>query len=73
MNTRLAMIAAALLATHTGGAAAQNVVERGGKTVEVLGLRNWTLRMVEDSLAKYAPQDSLHTHGSGDATRPPRG
>jgi len=34
----------------------------GNKSVEVLGLRRWTLAMVQDSLAKYAPTDSLHHH-----------
>ena len=33
-----------------------------GGTVEVLGLRRWTLAMLQDSLAKYAPGDSLQSH-----------
>ena len=33
-----------------------------GGTVEVLGLRRWTLGMLQDSLAKYAPGDSLQSH-----------
>ncbi len=30
--------------------------------IEVLGLREWTLQMVQDSLAKYAPDDGLASH-----------
>lgn len=33
-----------------------------GGTVEVLGLRRWTIAMLQDSLAKYAPGDSLQSH-----------
>jgi len=30
--------------------------------VEVIGLQRWTRRMIDDSLAKYAPGVSLATH-----------
>ncbi len=33
-----------------------------GGTVEVLGLRRWTIGMLQDSLARYAPGDSLQSH-----------
>lgn len=33
-----------------------------GRTIEVLGLRRWTIGMLQDSLAKYAPADSLQSH-----------
>lgn len=33
-----------------------------GKTVEVVGLKRWTIPMIQDSLAKYSPGDSLHHH-----------
>ncbi len=33
-----------------------------GRTVEVLGLRRWTIGMLQDSLARYAPSDSLQSH-----------
>ena len=33
-----------------------------GGTVEMLGLRRWTIGMLQDSLAKYAPADSLQSH-----------
>lgn len=33
-----------------------------GRVVEVIGLRRWTIAMLQDSLARYAPEDSLQTH-----------
>lgn len=33
-----------------------------GQTVEVIGLRRWSLQMIDDSLAKYAPGESLASH-----------
>jgi len=33
-----------------------------GQTVEVIGLRRWSLQMIDDSLAKYAPGESLVSH-----------
>ena len=33
-----------------------------GERIEVIGLRRWTLDMLQDSLAKYAPRTSLASH-----------
>ena len=33
-----------------------------GRVVEVLGLRRWTVQMVQDSLTRYSPSDSLQSH-----------
>jgi hypothetical protein len=33
-----------------------------GRSLEVIGLRRWSLQMVQDSLAKYSPHDSLQSH-----------
>jgi hypothetical protein len=33
-----------------------------GAAVEVLGLRRWTITMIQDSLGKYSPRDSLQSH-----------
>lgn len=33
-----------------------------GRIVEVIGLRRWTIPMIQDSLARYAPTDSLQSH-----------
>jgi hypothetical protein len=40
----------------------QNVLETAKTRVEVLGLKRWTVPMIQDSLARYAPQDSLTSH-----------
>lgn len=39
-----------------------SVVEVPGKRIEVIGLDRWTVSMIEDSLAKYAPGTSLGSH-----------
>lgn len=39
------------------------VVRESGRTLEVVGLRRWTLAMVQDSIDKYAPGMSLFSHG----------
>jgi hypothetical protein len=33
-----------------------------GQTVEVVGLRRWTIRMIEDSLEKHVPGETLGSH-----------
>src|ERR1051325_440076 len=33
-----------------------------GKTIEVLGLNRWTIQMIQDSMTKYAPGESLASH-----------
>jgi hypothetical protein len=40
----------------------QAVVENANMRVEIIGLKRWTIPMIQDSLAKYAPHDSLLTH-----------
>lgn len=42
--------------------AGQDILHLPGKVVEVLGLRTWTLEMLQDSMAKYAPGESLSSH-----------
>ena len=44
---------------------AQSRVElpmNNGEVVEVIGLRRWTVAMLQDSLARYSPGDSLQSH-----------
>src|SRR5438132_7589526 len=41
---------------------AERIVLPSGGTIEVLGLRQWTIPMIQDSLAKYSPGDSLQSH-----------
>ena len=51
-----------ILATAPSVAHAQEVLETPKTRVEVLGLRRWTVPMIQDSLARYAPHDSLTSH-----------
>lgn len=41
---------------------AQEVLRLPGKMVEVIGLRQWTLAMLQDSLAALTPRESLTSH-----------
>jgi hypothetical protein len=56
----LAALALLLLVPHA--VAAQNVLRLPGKTVEVVGLENWTVPMLQDSLRKYADGVTLDSH-----------
>ena len=58
----VAAVAASLLAASASAQQAPILTLSNGGTVEVLGLRRWTLGMLQDSLAKYAPADSLQSH-----------
>jgi hypothetical protein len=65
LKASLAQTAGAALFLLLGAAppsAAQDILHLPGKEVEVLGLRNWTLEMLQDSMAKYAPGESLSSH-----------
>jgi hypothetical protein len=42
--------------------AAQSVLRAGDLSVEVVGLRRWTVEMIQDSLARYSPGVSLQDH-----------
>lgn len=59
---RKAVLLIAILATAQSVAHAQEVLETPSTRVEVLGLKRWTVPMIQDSLARYAPQDSLTSH-----------
>jgi hypothetical protein len=59
---RAATAAIVLLVGLVRLVAAQNIITLPGKSVEVLGLRNWTLEMLQDSMARYAPGESLGSH-----------
>lgn len=39
-----------------------SVLENGTLRVELIGLKRWTLTMIQDSLSRYAPSDSLLSH-----------
>ncbi len=53
-----------------GAASAQNVLRLpGNKTVEVVGLEDWTLPMLQDSLRKYAEGVTLDSHACAETLR----
>jgi hypothetical protein len=39
-----------------------NMIHLRNKTIEVVGLEHWTVKMIQDSLDKYSPGDSLQSH-----------
>lgn len=43
-------------------AQAQSVIETPKATIEIVGLKRWTIQMIDDSLAKYSPKDRLTAH-----------
>ena len=53
---------AALIALGLQTAAAQAVLENDHMKVELIGLKRWTIPMIQDSLRRYAPDDSLLSH-----------
>jgi hypothetical protein len=58
--------AAATLALAGSARAVQKVhneiLETASVRLELIGLKRWTLAMIRDSLARYAPEDSLTSH-----------
>jgi hypothetical protein len=58
----LATLYAIAGATSASAQAAPRIALPDGRTLEVLGLRRWTVAMIQDSLARYAPKDSLQSH-----------
>ncbi|HVS60532.1 MAG TPA: hypothetical protein VHE82_07560 [Gemmatimonadaceae bacterium] len=59
---RAGVLLIATLATAPSVGYTQEVLETPNARVEVLGLKRWTVPMIQDSLARYAPQDSLTSH-----------
>src|SRR3954471_24095654 len=43
-------------------AGAQTVLEKAQMRLELIGLKRWTIPMIQDSLHRYAPNDSLLSH-----------
>jgi hypothetical protein len=48
------------VALHGSPAGAQVRYDAGNVRVEILGLERWTLRMLQDSMARYVPGKQLH-------------
>lgn len=55
---RTALLAMAVV----GPARAQSIIETPKATIEIVGLKRWTIQMIDDSLAKYSPKDKLTAH-----------
>src|SRR5688572_27889998 len=53
---------AILLCVATRIAAAQTILENDSLRLELIGLKRWTVPMIEDSLRRYAPTDALLSH-----------
>jgi hypothetical protein len=56
------LAAALLLCVAAPGARSQNIRENDEMRVELIGLKRWTVPMIQDSLSRYAPKDSLLSH-----------
>lgn len=61
-RVRVGVSLIATLTTAPSVGFTQAVLETPNVRVEVLGLKRWTVPMIQDSLARYAPQDSLTSH-----------
>jgi len=59
---RLSLRALLIAACVSSPISAQHVIETPKETIEIVGLRRWTIQMIDDSLAKYSPQDKLTAH-----------
>ena len=57
--TRLALSLALILLGRPTRAQKSPTLQYGDVTVEVMGLRHWSLRMLQDSLQRYAPGQTL--------------
>jgi hypothetical protein len=61
--TRIAFGTIGMLGMAAGALRAQRaVLENDAMRVELIGLKRWTLPMLQDSLSRYAPHDSLLSH-----------
>src|SRR5690348_16960667 len=57
-----ATVSAALLCLAAQVAGAQTILENDEVRLELIGLKRWTVPMIQDSLRRYAPNDSLMSH-----------
>jgi hypothetical protein len=60
---------AMLLCAATQSAGSQAIRENAEMRLEVIGLKRWTLPMIDDSLRRYAPKDSLMSHACAGVLR----
>jgi hypothetical protein len=59
---RTATVAAALLCIAAQVVGSQAILENDQMRLELIGLKRWTVPMIQDSLRRYAPTDSLMSH-----------
>lgn len=59
---RAAGAAAIMLSAVARSAGSQVILENTQMRLELIGLKRWTLSMIQDSLRRYAPRDSLLSH-----------
>jgi hypothetical protein len=57
-----ASVAAVLLCLAAQVAGSQSILENDQMRLELIGLKRWTVPMIQDSLRRYAPNDSLLSH-----------
>jgi hypothetical protein len=60
--SQAAVAAAILLCVAAQVASSQTILENDQMRLELIGLKRWTVPMIEDSLRLYAPKDSLLSH-----------
>jgi hypothetical protein len=60
---------AILLCSATQGAESQAILENDQMRLELIGLKQWTVPMIQDSLRRYAPKDSLLSHACAGVLR----
>jgi hypothetical protein len=59
---RTATVAAALMCAAAQIAGSQTILENDQLRLELIGLKRWTIPMIQDSLRRHAPNDSLMSH-----------
>ncbi len=68
-STRTVLTILALLVAAPTSLRAQAVLQNDSLRVELIGLRRWTVPMIEDSLRRHAPTASLLSHACAVALR----
>ena len=66
---RAILAGAILLCTLASRASSQATLENDEMRLELIGLKQWTVPMIEDSLRRYAPQDALLSHACAGVLR----
>ena len=67
--TRVVIAVVLLLSGAAQRAESQAVLENDQMRLELIGLKRWTVPMIQDSLHRYAPKDSLLSHACAGVLR----